>query len=169
MFFLPLSLGFLTARQNASSNVTMPYQDVVNNIIEELQLNTVDLSVAKILALVGTLIRYEEAEILIRAICEKGIANTRFAPMYTDFFVKIVERSAECNLKEDLRTMYVMNCQRLFDVEVKTTPSFKSHEITTRCLGIMRMLGMSYLYALFDWSYAEHNICAGVSNFKIVC
>lgn len=116
-----------------------------------MQPNTIDAAVDKLIAL-GDIFDEDRAKIVAPAIIEHSIRNWQLAPIYVEFSEEIVKRDVVGRQKQlsNLRKYLIINCDKIFEEEVKPLVDFKDSEDRDRCLGIVRLLAIMFLYGMIN-------------------
>lgn len=106
--------------------------------------------------LLGGLNDAKRLDILIRAIIAQAINNPRMAPMYVDLFDKTIKRICVRQVdQKGAQYSFVKNCDLLFDEKVKNLEKFSSPNNRSKCLGLMRLLGILFLYDILPHNTAD--------------
>lgn len=117
----------------------------MQNIIQNVFVETIYAGVNELMSL-GGLTEYRRADIVLDVVSEHAIRNVRSTPIHVDFLKNIVD------LKTD---DIITHCRGLFDNELMVFDTFRSLEHRARCLGLVRFLGVLYLYDILTTQNAD--------------
>lgn len=112
----------------------------LEQIIQKLRPESIFLTVNKVRAL-GVIYHREQIYLLMHVVTEHAIRNFHLAPVYVDFLK---------NIREIEPVNLVAYCQLVFNNQLMVFDRFMSPVHRARCLGIVRFLGVMYLYELLS-------------------
>lgn len=133
-----------------------------------MQPSTIDTAVNKVMSL-GNMFDQDRVSTMVYVLTACAIQNVKHTPIYVEFMIKMMEKVSDNPVKQtELRKIFLNHCKRLFDSEVKGMQEFKSLEQRARCLGIMRLLGVTFLYELLSHNHSD-DIAQSLLEYKNSC
>lgn len=119
--------------------------------MHQMQADTIDEAITKVFGL-GNLSSQGRSHLLAFLVTEHAIRNVNKTPIYVEFVMKIIKIECACRPIQDsgLRKHFIDNCERIYHNEVEFLVDYKSGQQRGRSLGIMRLLGVMYLYGMLS-------------------
>lgn len=152
-------------KSKSKRNKELVFEEIIVDVLRDMRGDTIDIAVAKLIQIDdGGVFREENSRILVHNIIDRATHFVRFATVYVQLCQRLIDIDPNASTESAFNKLLLNACQGMFMDKIMNAPETVNPKDRHRCLGIIRFIGVLFMYNLL---YA--NIIEGIVGALLDC